>query len=95
MTKPLTFKGGQLMMNFASSAAGGIQVEIQDEAGKPVPGFTLADAEPQFGDSIERAVTWKSGSDVGRLSGQPVRLRFVLNDADLYSINFTDPKTRP
>jgi len=95
ITKPLTFKGSQLIMNFASSAAGGIQVEIQDEAGKPIPGYTLADAEPQFGDSIERAVTWKSGSDVGKLAGQPVRLRFVLNDANLYSINFTEPKTRP
>jgi len=86
LTKALTFTGKKLTMNFATSAAGGIQVEIQDASGNPVPGFTLADAEPQFGDSIERAVTWKNGSDVDSLAGKPVRLRFVLNDADLYSM---------
>ena len=86
VTKPVTFSGKQLTMNFATSAAGGIRVEIQDASGEPAPGFTLADAEPQFGDSIERVVTWKNGSDVGSLAGKPVRLRFVLNDADLYSI---------
>lgn len=26
--------------------------------------------------------------DVGRLAGQPVRLRFKLKDADLYSLQF-------
>jgi hypothetical protein len=33
-------------------------------------------------------VVWKQGSDVGKLAGQPIRLRFVLNDADLYAIRF-------
>jgi hypothetical protein len=33
-------------------------------------------------------VTWKSGSSVAALSGKPVRLRFVMKDADLYSIRF-------
>ena len=87
-TKPLTFTGKALTMNFATSAAGGIQVEIQDATGKPIPGFSIADAQPTFGDSINRTVTWKNGSDVSTLAGKPVRLRFVLNDGDLYSIKF-------
>ncbi|MFN0080044.1 MAG: hypothetical protein ACKVY0_26560 [Prosthecobacter sp.] len=85
ITKPITFTGKALTMNFASSAAGGIRIEIQGADGKALPGFTLADAEPQFGDTIERTMTWKNGSDVSSLAGKPVRLRFVLNDADLYS----------
>ena len=44
------------------------------------------------GDEIERIVRWKGGSDVSRLSGQPVRLRFVMKDADLYSFQFTIKK---
>ncbi|GEP42605.1 hypothetical protein [Brevifollis gellanilyticus] len=90
ITKPFHFKGSKLTLNFASSAAGGIEVEIQDAEGKAAPGFTLTDAEAQFGDSIERVVTWKSGADVSALTGKPVRLRFVLKDADLYSFRFTD-----
>lgn len=90
VTKPLTFTGRKLTMNFASSAAGDIQTEIQDADGKPIAGFSLADAEPQFGDTIERTVTWKDGSDVSTLAGKPVRLRFVIRDADLYSVRFTE-----
>jgi hypothetical protein len=34
------------------------------------------------GDQIEQTVSWKSGSDVSGLAGTPVRLRFVMKDAD-------------
>ncbi len=88
VTKPLVFAGKHLSMNFASSAAGGIRVEIQDADGKALPGFSLEDAEEHFGDSIDRRAVWKSGSDVSSLAGKPVRLRFALKDADLYSIQF-------
>jgi hypothetical protein len=33
-------------------------------------------------------VTWKSGRDVSGLAGRPVRLRFAMQDADLYSVRF-------
>lgn len=88
ITKPLTFTGRSLTMNFASSAAGGVRVEIQDADGKPIPGFTLEEAEEQFGDSIARTVMWKNGADVSAIAGKPVRLRFALKDADLYAIKF-------
>jgi len=92
LTKPLTFEGRELVMNYSTSAAGRIQVEIQDAGGKPLAGFALADAEPMFGDTLARSALWKSGSDVSQLAGQPVRLRFVLKDADLYSIQFRAAK---
>ena len=88
LTKPLTFAGDKLTLNFATSAAGDIRVELQDAAGTPHPGFTLADCSPLFGDTLNRAVNWKTGSDVSRLAGQTVRIRFVLRDADLYAMQF-------
>jgi hypothetical protein len=88
ITKPLKFDGRALELNFASSAAGGIRVEIQDEGGKALPGFALADCPPIFGDSIARQVTWSDGADVSALAGKTVRLRFVLEDAHLYALQF-------
>ena len=38
---------------------------------------------------IERAVKWKEGSDLGALAGRPVRLRFVMREADLFSFRFS------
>jgi len=88
VTQPLVFEGDTLSLNFASSAAGGIRVEIQDASGVALPGFALADCPPVFGDAIERRVTWTGGPDLGQLAGRPVRLRFELKDADLYALRF-------
>ena len=41
-----------------------------------------------IGNEIERAVEWKGGPDVSALTGKPVRLRFVMKDADLYALKF-------
>ena len=122
VTKPLTFEGRLLELNYATSAAGSIRVEIQDRSGRPIPGFTLDDCPYIVGDELSRYVGWdrravrhllpetgapveamkgdseaadKEGpvlreapSDLARLAGTPVRLRFVLKDADLFSLRF-------
>jgi hypothetical protein len=88
LTRPIRFSGSQLALNFATSAAGDIRVEIQDADGQALPGFRLEDCSPVFGDTLERTVTWSGGSDVSGLAGRAVRLRFVLRDADLYAFGF-------
>ena len=88
LTKALSFSGRELEINFSTSAAGVIRVELQDADGKPLPGFSLDDCPPIFGDELARVVKWKGGSDLGQHSGQPVRLRFEMSDSDLYSLKF-------
>ena len=95
LTVPLLFEGETLRLNYASSAAGSLRVEIQDWEGQPLPGFTLAEAVPLIGDEIAATANWRGGSRVGVLAGRPVRLRFVLQDADLYSLQFTEAEKRP
>ena len=95
VTKPLVFDGGNLTLNAATSAAGSIQVELQDAAGKPIAGYALADCPEIFGDELARVVRWRKGGDVRPLSGKPVRLRFVLKDADLYSFQFAPHQPDP
>jgi hypothetical protein len=90
VTKPLVFEGKRLVINFGTSAAGSMRAEIQDAQGKPIEGFSLGDCPPIHGDLIEHTVRWKNGDDVSRLAGHPVRLRFALKDADLYSIRFQE-----
>lgn len=88
ITKPIRFDGQELEINFSTSAAGSIRVELLDDTGNPIPGFSLTDCPEIIGDSVERIVSWQAGSDVSRLAGKPVRLRFVMRDADLYSFRF-------
>jgi hypothetical protein len=89
LTKPLVFAGDRLELNLATSAAGGIRVEVQTPAGDPIVGYALADAVETIGNDVARTVHWKGGSDIGSLSGKPVRLRFVMKDADLYALKFS------
>lgn len=95
LTKPLVFEGGNLTLNLSTSGAGSVQVEIQDAAGQPIPGYSLADCPDVFGDELARVVRWRAGGDVRPLAGQPVRLRFVLQDADLYALQFVPYQPDP
>jgi len=88
VTRPMSFKGRELVMNFSTSAAGSVRVEMQNEAGKPLPGRALKDCAEIYGDNIEQVVRWADGSDVSRFAAKRLRLRFVLKDADLYAIRF-------
>lgn len=88
ITKPFLFKGKQLEINYSTSAAGYVRIEILDAKGKPVPGYTFNDSQEIIGNEISRIVSWNGNSDVSSLQGKPVRLKIYLKDADLYSLKF-------
>jgi hypothetical protein len=84
-TPPFTFDGDCLEVNAAGSAAGWLQVEVQDPAGNPLPGYTAADANAVLGNRLNHPVTWKDRPTLAGLTGRPVRLRFIMRDIKLYS----------
>jgi hypothetical protein len=92
ITRPLVFSGDILVLNYATSGVGSIRVEVQDADGRPITNYTLRDAREMYGDEVDGQVYWSSTTvgRVQRLEGQPVRLRFVMKDADLYSFRFVD-----
>jgi hypothetical protein len=90
VTKPFTFSGNRLMINFATSAAGDIRAELQDTDGKAIPGFALKDNVEIIGNEIDRTVRWHGGNDLSAWAGRPVRLRFIMKDADLYALRFAN-----
>ena len=90
ITKPVTFTGKTLSLNFATSAAGSLRVELQDAQGEALPGHALKDCDELFGDTVDRTVTWQDKSDLSALIGDVARVRFVLRDADLFSFQFSE-----
>jgi hypothetical protein len=88
ITRPITFTGTKLVLNHVTRPGGGIRVELQDAGGKVLEKLSLADCEALRGDSVAGVVSWKSGADLARWAGKPVRLRFELKDADLFSFRF-------
>lgn len=94
ITKPIIFTGQQLLVNYSTSAAGGLYVELQDDTGQPLTGFSQQDCLEHYGDSTEQVIRWKSGTDVSTLAGKPIRVRFILKDGDLYSYQFDTTNIR-
>lgn len=90
LTKPFMHSGRELEINYSTSGAGRMQVEVLTAAGQPIPGFSLDECREIYGDHIARTVKWNDSTDVSSLAGQPIRLRFVMNEADLYSLRFTE-----
>lgn len=88
LSKPIVFAGKEMVINYSTSGAGGVRTELQDAGGKAIPGFALDDCPVAYGDEIEHVVRWNGGTDVSALTGKPVRVKFEIKDADVYSIRF-------
>lgn len=100
LTKPLTFTGRTLHLNVQTTAAGSVYVEVLTPAEEPLtpPSVEI------YGNSIDRPVHFVAACDtamaqnpddntteidLSAYAGQPVRLRFKLREAKLYSMWFT------
>jgi hypothetical protein len=82
-TKPFTFEGSELEINFSSSAFGDVTVTVCDGTGNELDGYKSIKI---FGDSVSRKVRFEK--DLKLLENSPIRLKFELHDTDLYSFKF-------
>lgn len=61
-------------------------VEILDENGLPISGFTKEDCiKLKKIDATKAMVIWKKHHDLGALTGKNIRLKFYLTKGDLYA----------
>ena len=89
-TPVVTFDGAALELNVDTGGGGSVRVEVLDEAGAPVKGFSLAEAVPLCANSTRAVLQWRNDAAIGVLAGKPVRLRFALLDARLYAFGFVE-----
>lgn len=83
LTHPVTFSGSSMEINFATSSLGGVRILLCDPDGTPIEG---CDSGILFGDSCSRPVHFEKAP--AELAGTPVRIRFELQDADLFAFRF-------
>jgi len=82
-TRPVVFRGGHLFVN-VEAPAGELRAEVVDGSGRPVAPFTRSNSTALAVDSTRAEVSW-AGGDLSSLAGKPVRFRFHLRNAKLYS----------
>ena len=84
-TPPMVLEGDHLELNIDVAAMGGAMVEVQDERGQPLRGFTLDECDRVLVNDVAHTVTWRRNADLSSLVGTRVRLRFAMRSAKLYA----------
>lgn len=79
-TKPLQFKGQQLLLNYVVNAGGSLTIEALDGTAN-----VIGKSEPLSGDAVDTPVSWNQKPD---LSTGNIQLRFNVKNADVYSMRF-------
>ena len=82
-TKPLTGSTGPLAVNYCTEN-GWVKVELLNKQGNVLPGYSREDCTILTGDNINATVSWNGTQDLPE-TGKPLRIRFILNNAELYS----------
>ncbi|TDF98805.1 glycosyl hydrolase family 32 [Paenibacillus piri] len=84
MTRLIRFDGSYLFVN-ANTKDGELRVELLDESGHAVDGYTMEDCIPVRADQTLAQVQWVGRNDLSDWVGKPVKLRFLLTEGELYS----------
>ena len=81
--KPLFSPGNRLVIN-AETLGGRVEAELLSVDGYIIKGFSRDACDTFTGDSLAHTFTWKGKADIGK--HLPVRVRFYLEKAKLYSL---------
>lgn len=79
-TKPLSYQGDQLLLNYIVRPGGRLMIEALNAKGEIV-----GQSKPLTGDAVDEPVKWEQ--DPG-LDHGVVQLRFQLKEADVYALQF-------
>ncbi len=80
-TEVLKFKGEHLYLN----SKGAISVELLDERGDVIEGYDKQSCKALSADSTKQKIEWAAKSDLSELKGRNIKLRFHLEEADLFA----------
>lgn len=84
LTKPMKLTGSRLLLNL-DATKGHARVEILDEQGRPINGFSGEQAAQITGDGTRLPVTWHRNRAIDKLAGQTVHFKIHLRNAKLYA----------
>jgi len=86
LTKPFEWAHGSLCVNADVRSGGEVVVEVVDAGSlNPVPGWSAGDCQPLRGDRLAGEIRWRGSGSKPSSGNTPVRLRFHLCRASLYS----------
>jgi hypothetical protein len=81
-------RGSKIEFNVVVATGGYLQVELRDQNGVPIPGYTLAEAEQLVGDQLFLVATRKTKKDIASLQGRNVKVHVRWCRAKLFAFQW-------
>ncbi len=69
-----------------------ITLELADESGNAIPGYSFDDCQPVVRDGLKQPVVWKGGKTAAELSGRTVQMRARLFSSDCGAVYHGSPR---
>jgi hypothetical protein len=80
--------GRKMRINALTKRNGSITVEVTDLDRNPIPGRTFDESDAIIGDQHWTPVTWKGQDDLGYKEGTQISLRFRMDKAKIFGLEF-------
>ncbi|MGQ9731872.1 MAG: hypothetical protein ACUVX8_11460 [Candidatus Zipacnadales bacterium] len=88
-TVPLIPPGRQLLINALTQRAGSILVEVVSRtSGEPLVGRSFSECDPIIGDRFHTPISWRGETDLGFQEGEAILLRFRMEQASIFALDF-------
>lgn len=86
LSRPFEWASGELKVNAEVAGGGEVLVEVVDaDSLGPLPGWSASECQPICGDQLAGELRWQGKDNGPSLGDRPIRLRFYLRNASLYS----------
>ena len=85
VTRPLFTDGNELMIN-VEAPYGIVKIQIMDEFGDPIDGFSYEECIPMTGDQVRWVPVWQKELNFGAIQNRFIRIGIQMLNAKLYSI---------
>ena len=83
LTNTLSFNGSYFFVN--ANVSGSLKVELLDENGIVLSGFSKDDCKAIIGDSVKQKVEWKNNATLTSLAGKNIKVKFYVTNGEIYS----------
>ena len=90
LTKPMTVAGEIPYLNVDASG-GQAKVEVLDEKGNVIPGFSKEECLAITVDGVRQQVAWQTGGEFSNLVGKTAMFKIYLTNASLYAFGTDFP----
>ena len=90
VTKPFVVPHPKLFLNAATWKKGSIRVEALTRDWQVIPGFAEPQSRGVQGDALAHPVRWQDNTDLAKLMGKEIRLKFHMTRARIHSMTLSD-----